>query len=149
MLYPNTTYNAHFGVYALIFNDKKDSVLLIKKALGCYTGLLDLPGGGMEPHETLEETLFREVNEETGCHITSCEQLGAFCVLYPYTEKGKNCILQHRAAIYTASITGTPNETSGGADDSHGCVWAPITSLNEKNTVPLVLDAIKRHQSRK
>lgn len=149
MLYPDTIYNAHFGVYALIFNDRQDSVLLIKKALGCYAGLLDLPGGGMEPHETLEETLFREVNEETGCHITSCEQLGAFCVVYPYVQDGKNHALQHRAAIYTATVTGTPNEISDGTDDSHGCVWAPISSLNEKNAVPLVLQAIEKHRLKK
>jgi len=144
MLYPDAQYRSHFGVYALIYNDKKDSVLLVKKALGCYTGLLDLPGGSMEPHELLEETLFREVHEETGCHITSCRQLGAFSLLYPHTEDKKKHVLRHLAAIYVATVTGKPIEKSDRGDDSHGCVWAKIADLNKKNVVPFVLQALEK-----
>ena len=39
-------YQSHFGVYALILDRDRDCVLLIRKGLGCYTGLYDLPGGG-------------------------------------------------------------------------------------------------------
>ncbi len=145
MLYPDSTYHSHFGVYALIFNEEKNSLLLIKKARGCYTGLYDLPGGGMEPHEMLEETLYREVFEETGCHITSATQLGAFSTLFPYAESGKKMILRHLAAIYTAAITGTPRGEGLENDDSQGCAWLPLTELNEKNATPMVLASLKKY----
>lgn len=143
----DTTYQSHFAVYAVILNDAKDKVLLIKKALGCYTGLYDLPGGTMEPHELLEDTLKREVFEETACTVTAHKQIGAFSTLYPFMRDGMHTTLRHLAAIYTADITGTPRETSDGTDDSGGCVWLPITEVTHANAAPLVLDALERHLS--
>ena len=49
----------HIGSYGLII--KNDQVALIKKARGGYTGLLDLPGGGIEHNETPVEALHREL----------------------------------------------------------------------------------------
>lgn len=139
-------YRSHFGVYAIIPDDAGKRVLLIKKALGCYTGLLDLPGGGMEPHELLEETLYREVHEETGCMARDPVQVGTFSVLYPHKKDGKDQTLRHIGTIYRARISGTPMETGDG-QDSHGCIWAEIDGLNEKNATPLVLMAVKALKS--
>ena len=136
-------YHSHFGVYAIIPDATNTKVLLIKKALGCYTGLYDLPGGGMEPHELLEEALYREVHEETGCMAGNLSQLATFSVLYPYKKDGADFVLRHLGTIYKASITGTPRETSDGTDDSHGCVWVPVSEISEKNSTPFVIDAVK------
>ncbi len=138
-------YGSHFGVYALILNESKDSVLLIKKSLGCYTGLYDLPGGSMEPHELLEDTLRREVLEETDCTITDFQQLGAFSTLYPFLEDGENKILRHIGAIYTASVAGTPRAHATGEDDSAGCVWVKLGNATAENSAPLVTQAIKTY----
>ena len=53
----------HLGVYGLIIKDEK--ILLIKKVTGPYDGKLDLPGRTIEFGETPEETLRRELLEET------------------------------------------------------------------------------------
>jgi ADP-ribose pyrophosphatase YjhB (NUDIX family) len=140
---PAPTYASHFGVYALILNATKDSALLIKKSLGCYTGLYDLPGGSMEPDELLEETLCREVLEETDCKITSYEQLCTVSTLYPFKKDGKETVLRHIGTVYVAEITGTPRTHATGLDDSDGCVWIPLKDITLKNTVPLVVDAVK------
>lgn len=135
-------YRSHLGVYALIYNDKTDHVLLIKKSLGCYTGLYDLPGGSMEPKELLEETLYREVFEETSCTITKSSQLGTFSVLYPHMQDNQPHILRHLGVIYTATVTGTPRATGDGTDDSDGCVWLPPHALDKNNATPFVLMAL-------
>lgn len=134
-------FQSHFGVYALIFSPARDAVLLIKKRLGCYTGLYDLPGGGMEPEELLEDSLCREVLEETDCTVTSMKQIGAFSVLYPHRKDGQDVTLRHLGAIYECNVTGTPREEAG-LDDSDGCVWISIAELSDKNAAPFVLMAI-------
>ena len=54
----------HLGIYGLVL--KHNSILLVHKARGPYTGLLDLPGGKPLHGEPLDDALAREVNEETG-----------------------------------------------------------------------------------
>ena len=41
-------------------------LLLTRRALAPAAGMLDLPGGFVDPHESLEETLVRELDEELG-----------------------------------------------------------------------------------
>lgn len=136
---------SHFGVYALIFNADESRILLIKKALGCYTGLYDLPGGTMEPHELLEETLCRETLEETACTVTSFTQLGTFSTLYPFKKDGEDRILRHIGAIYRTHVSGTPRVHATGLDDSDGCVWLELADVTETNAAPLVIAALKAH----
>lgn len=135
-------FQSHFGVYALILSPARDAVLLIKKRLGCYTGLYDLPGGGMEPEELLEDTLAREVLEETECTVTAMRQLGAYSVLYPHQKDGQDVTLRHLGAIYDCDVTGTPRAEAG-LDDSDGCVWINVAELNDKNAAPFVLMALQ------
>ena len=133
-------YRSHFGVYALILRGGK--VLLVKKALGCYTGLYDLPGGSMEPQELLEETLRREVLEETDCTVTRARQLCALSTLYPHEEDGQEKVLRHLGVIYLAEIEGTPR-AHGAGDDSDGCIWLPVEEVTLANAAPFVVDALK------
>jgi 8-oxo-dGTP diphosphatase len=51
------------GAYAILLNDAEEICLINEK--GRYT----LPGGGSDPGESLEETVSREVKEETGYDI--------------------------------------------------------------------------------
>lgn len=143
---------SHLGIYAFIPSPDKVQVLLIKKALGCYTGLYDLPGGTMDDGELLEETLKREVFEETNCTVTSYNHLASHSILYPFDRDNEHIILRHIGIIYLAEITGTPREhkSTGDHDDSDGCVWVPFSELHERNAAPLVLRALEGwHQQSK
>ncbi len=51
----------------IIFNDDQTQVLLVKRR---DMPVWVLPGGGIEPPETAEQALIREIKEETGYHIT-------------------------------------------------------------------------------
>jgi len=61
----------------------KGRFLLLRESSGYVdgsggAGRWDVPGGRIEPHETLEEGLTREVKEESGLTITPRKILGAF-----------------------------------------------------------------------
>ncbi len=138
----NMTYtHSHFGVYAVITDDTQEKILLIKKARGPYTGLYDLPGGSPEATELLDETLKREVLEETGCTITQYTQMGGFSCRYNYKIDSGDALLRHLGVLYTAQISGKPT-TMGDGQDSNGCVWMNKKDLSQLNATPFVLQAL-------
>lgn len=65
--------NFRIGVSALIFQD--DMILL---ALRRDIGWWNLPGGGMEVGETVEESMVREVREETGLYVVVEQLVGVY-----------------------------------------------------------------------
>jgi 8-oxo-dGTP diphosphatase len=69
------------GVKAVIFRDKRVLLLRRRDDLALYPGLWDLPGGGVEEGETLEEALVREVSEEAGFRIKVTRLVHAWSVV--------------------------------------------------------------------
>jgi 8-oxo-dGTP pyrophosphatase MutT (NUDIX family) len=59
------------GVRAVVLDDRNE-VLLIKHT---YVGGWHFPGGGVEPRETVEEALTRELEEESGIELTGPPRL--------------------------------------------------------------------------
>ena len=57
-------------------------ILLVKRDTVPFKGYWALPGGRMEPGETVEQTIVREVKEETGLDVTIVRKIGE------YIEKG-------------------------------------------------------------
>ena len=51
-----------------------DKILLIKRATVPFKGYWALPGGRVDPGETVEQTIVREVKEETGLDVDNSEQ---------------------------------------------------------------------------
>jgi len=62
------------------FPDNK--ILLIKRNTPPFVGYWGLPGGRMEPGETIEQTIVRECKEETGLDVEVVTKIGE------YVEKG-------------------------------------------------------------
>jgi NADH pyrophosphatase NudC (nudix superfamily) len=48
--------------------------------------MLDLPGGFVEPMETAEEAVVREIREELNLNVTKMTYLVSFPNLYPYSN---------------------------------------------------------------
>ena len=128
----------HLGVYGVIKQDNK--ILLIKKARGPYTGLYDLPGGSPENDETPEETVTREIKEETNCDVTNKSNKRQYTILFNRFTKESSIIgcIQHTGILCDIMVNGEPTTTGDGLD-SNGAQWVDIETLTPDNASPLVL----------
>ena len=77
--------NNSAAVACLIFN-KEGKLLLTRRAIEPAKGMLDLPGGFVEPMERVEDTVVREIMEELGVHITKADFLVSFPNEYIYSD---------------------------------------------------------------
>lgn len=75
--------NAAAAVAALI-EDDRGRLLFVRRAREPMKGTLDLPGGFVDPGETLEEALHREVKEELNLDVDSFTYFCSFPNTYPY-----------------------------------------------------------------
>jgi len=55
-----------------------DRILLIKRNTPPFKGYWALPGGRAETHETVEQTIVREVKEETGLDVMVVRKIGEY-----------------------------------------------------------------------
>lgn len=86
--------NIEFGVKALIVNEGK---FLVMHNSGVKEDLWELPGGRMEYGETAEETLMREISEETGVTVKPIKLLDTWNLVkseYQITGIIYLCILE-------------------------------------------------------
>ena len=132
----------HKGVYAYIKQD--DTILVIKKKRGPYTGLFDLPGGSSEEGESLAYTLAREIEEETLCTLKSYSDDRYIEVYFNnYLEdNGEQGNLYHVGVLFKAEINGVPAENIDDVD-SAGAIWVNINDLNKSNSSSIVLEALR------
>jgi 8-oxo-dGTP pyrophosphatase MutT (NUDIX family) len=101
------------GCSAVIFDEARKKVLLTKRA---DNGLWCLPGGGVDPGESVEETVIREAWEETGLTIRVLRLIGVYSdpdwlVVYNESDAVQIVALNFEAEI-TAGEPGLSDETS-------------------------------------
>jgi len=56
----------------------ENKILLIKRNTRPFVGYWALPGGRRDPGETIEQTIVREVKEETGLTVEIVDKVGEF-----------------------------------------------------------------------
>lgn len=76
--------NNSAAVACLIFNDLGE-LLLTRRAFDPNKGMLDLPGGFVEPEESAEEAVYREIMEELNLEVTEMKYLVSFPNMYPFS----------------------------------------------------------------
>ncbi len=69
--------NNSAAVACLIFNSE-GKLLLARRAIEPAIGMLDLPGGFVEPMESAEAAVVREIQEELGVRVTEAKYLASF-----------------------------------------------------------------------
>ena len=96
---PELVYRPRPGAYALVF-DPAGRIAIVHEEEDWY-----LPGGGLEPGETHEVALAREIREECGCGIQIESHL-ADAVEYLVTRSGRP--LEARLRYFRARFLGEP-----------------------------------------
>lgn len=77
-------HNVAIAVAVILEYDKK--ILLTKRGEEPGKGKLDLPGGFVDPKESAEEAVKREIREELKIEIGTLEYLGSFPNIYEYKD---------------------------------------------------------------
>jgi 8-oxo-dGTP pyrophosphatase MutT (NUDIX family) len=140
----------HLGVYGICIIEER--ILLIRKARGPFTGLLDLPGGGIEFGEEPEAALRREFIEETGLTIQSSSLLRAASKLVRYrSDDGIEKELHHVGLLYTvvlsrdgrSSLPPCPKSNADG-QGSDGAAWLRLDNLDVDTLTPFAQLSLDR-----
>jgi NADH pyrophosphatase NudC (nudix superfamily) len=63
---------------ACIITDKEGKIMLARRAIEPNKGMLDLPGGFVDPMESAEDAVIREIKEELGVAVTGMQYLTSF-----------------------------------------------------------------------
>jgi ADP-ribose pyrophosphatase YjhB (NUDIX family) len=112
------------GANAVIFNGSRE-VLLEKRA---DYGVWGLPGGSVEVGESVQESLMREVYEETGIHISITRLTG----IYSDPRKHSVAIYPDGYAVHFVTIVFECGRVSGGlriSSESTDIGYFPLAAL--------------------
>lgn len=124
------------GASACVWRDGR--VLLIERDKP-PRGLWSLPGGHVEPGETVEEAARRELREETGLSA----ELQQFVGLYDIIRRdATGALVAHYAVACYAGIAGEGEAIAGG--DASAVRWVAPADLGQFVLAPNVAAAIGR-----
>lgn len=104
-------------------------VLLVRRGQAPGRGLLALPGGFLEPRETVYQSALRELEEETGFRLLASDMQAALQAVRVFdhpdrSQRGR--VITH--AHYFA-FGGDRRPEVAGADDASEAMWMPIAEL--------------------
>jgi ADP-ribose pyrophosphatase YjhB (NUDIX family) len=119
------------AVGAVVIRDRR--LLLVKRGRGVGAGLWSLPGGRVEPAETLSDAVRRELWEEVGLRV----RVGPLCGIAERISDDAHYVILD----FWADADGTP--VAG--DDAAGLMWAGHADLDRLHLVDGLLGFLSDH----
>jgi 8-oxo-dGTP diphosphatase len=117
-----------------VITDEAGRLLLIRRGHEPGKGLWSIPGGRVEPGESDESALVREVREETGLAVRAGDLIGA--VRRPAGTAGTEFDIRD----YAAQVTGG---TLAAGDDADDAMWASAGDLDALPLTDGLLDTLR------
>lgn len=77
--------NVATAVALFVIDDKLDGILVVERGREPALGMLDLPGGFVDPFETVEDAVKRELFEETGLEALEIKYMFSYPNIYRYS----------------------------------------------------------------
>lgn len=126
------------GTYGIVLD--QDKIFLVVQNKGPFKALYDLPGGGLDFGEEIEEALHREFIEETAHDFYHMEHYLnlSVCTCVPSQPDKEGYLFFQIGLIYKIDklfATGSNHELIA--------KWISLSSLTEKKMAPLAWKAIK------
>lgn len=118
-----------------VIHDDAGRWLLLRRSSKCehFVGTWELPGGKMDPSETIDAALCREVREETGLLVRPSEVLGVTECEMPETRL---------VTVYFHTFTETGTVTLSDEHDDFN--WVPFAEIQKLNLNWQIRDFLRR-----
>ena len=129
------------AVGAIVFRD--DGVLLVKRGAEPNVGRWSLPGGSLEPGETVEAAAARETREETRVEVRPVRVLD----VSDFIERKDGRVRWHYVLIDVLCeyLRGDPFP----ATDAENARLIPLRELGEYDVVPVALEVLQMTSARR
>jgi 8-oxo-dGTP diphosphatase len=116
---------------AVIFNDRNEILCAQRSPSMSQPGLWEFPGGKIEPGETPESCLIREIREELDCLIEVRERIADATHHYPGLAVR---LITYRARI----LEGTPRPK-----EHARLVWLPLSEIAKLDWAPADIPTVR------
>lgn len=117
-----------------IVHDAVGRLLVIQRGHDPHRGLWSLPGGRVEPGETAEQAIVREVREETGLQVSPGSVVGRVRIAAPAAD--------YDVADLACTLS-TPDQVPVAGDDAADVRFVDATTLAGLTCTPSLIETLR------